>query len=189
MTKPDYYEVLGVSRDASAKEIKNAFHREALRWHPDRNQGDPVTEGRFKNASEAYEVLGDPRKRIIYDSGMDPGTGRSAFTGSAFGRGRGRGCGRGRGRGCGGRFGGSAWRDADPRSTAEHTIEVILDLVEARLGGERRISFDSAAGRRVLSLHLPPGLEEGDIVRLHGIPDGGFAGDARDMYLRIRVKD
>jgi len=65
--KRDYYEVLGVPRDASQEEIKKAFHRLALKYHPDRNPGDKEAEEKFKEISEAYEVLGNPEKRKIYD--------------------------------------------------------------------------------------------------------------------------
>ncbi|MDA8164381.1 MAG: molecular chaperone DnaJ [Desulfobacteraceae bacterium] len=63
----DYYEILGVSRSASAEEIKKAYRKLALKHHPDRNQGDKAAEEKFKEAAEAYEVLGDLEKRKIYD--------------------------------------------------------------------------------------------------------------------------
>lgn len=65
--KPDYYEVLGVSRDADTEEIKRAYRRQALKYHPDRNPGDKQAEEKFKEAAEAYEVLTDVTKRHLYD--------------------------------------------------------------------------------------------------------------------------
>src|SRR5215475_11306247 len=65
--KRDYYEVLGVERDASADEIKSAYRKLAFKHHPDRNQGNHAAEEQFKEASEAYEVLSDDQKRTIYD--------------------------------------------------------------------------------------------------------------------------
>lgn len=66
-TKHDYYELLGVSRDASPEKIKSAYRQAALKFHPDRNPGDADAEARFKDAAEAYEVLSDPDKRARYD--------------------------------------------------------------------------------------------------------------------------
>ena len=68
MEKRDYYEVLSVDRAASAAELKKAYRKQALKFHPDRNQNDPQAENSFKEAAEAYEVLSDDRKRQIYDT-------------------------------------------------------------------------------------------------------------------------
>src|ERR1700736_2993658 len=66
-SKRDYYEVLTVSREASCDELRKAYRREALKHHPDRNQGDAAAEAKFKEANEAYQVLSDDEKRRIYD--------------------------------------------------------------------------------------------------------------------------
>ncbi len=96
MAKRDYYEVLGVEKNASPDEVKRAYHKLALKHHPDRNQGDPEAEGKFKEASEAYAVISDADKRRKYDqfghAGLDGGMpgGGAGFTNvedifSAFG--------------------------------------------------------------------------------------------------------
>ena len=76
MSKRDYYEVLGVDKQTEAKEIKKAYRRVAMKYHPDRNPDDPEAENKFKEASEAYEILSDNQKRAAYDqyghAGVDP---------------------------------------------------------------------------------------------------------------------
>ncbi|UCC13780.1 MAG: molecular chaperone DnaJ [Gammaproteobacteria bacterium] len=67
MTKRDYYEILGVARNATDAELKKSYRRLAMKYHPDRNPDDDDAEARFKEAKEAYEILGDPRKRAAYD--------------------------------------------------------------------------------------------------------------------------
>lgn len=67
MSKRDYYETLGVSRDADAETLKKAYRKMAMQYHPDRNQGDAQAEMRFKEINEAYEVLKDPQKKAVYD--------------------------------------------------------------------------------------------------------------------------
>ena len=67
MAKRDFYEVLGVERGASEADLKKAYRRLAMKYHPDRNPGDKEAEDKFKEANEAYEVLGSPEKRAEYD--------------------------------------------------------------------------------------------------------------------------
>jgi molecular chaperone DnaJ len=86
VSKADYYEVLGVSRDASDAELKSAYRKQALKYHPDRNPGDHVAEEKFKEASEAYQVLSDGDKRAAYDRYGHAGVGGPA-AGGPFGGG------------------------------------------------------------------------------------------------------
>ena len=85
MAKRDYYEVLGVARGASEDDIKKAYRKVAMQWHPDRNPGNHEAEGKFKEATEAYEVLRDPAQRARYDQFGHAATGTGAGHGGAEG--------------------------------------------------------------------------------------------------------
>lgn len=85
MAKRDYYEVLGVARNASEAELKKVYRRLAMKYHPDRNPGDKNAEQRFKEAKEAYEVLSDPQKRTAYDQFGHAGVGAGAGPGRGGG--------------------------------------------------------------------------------------------------------
>ena len=87
MAKRDYYEILGVSQGADDKEIKKAYRKLAMKYHPDRNPDDEDAEARFKEASEAYEVLSDPEKKAAYDQFGHAGVDGSAGGGGGFGGG------------------------------------------------------------------------------------------------------
>src|SRR6476620_715025 len=89
--KKDYYEVLGVNKDASSEEIKKSYRKLAMKYHPDRNPDNPKAEEQFKEAKEAYEMLSDDQKRAAYDqyghAGVDPsmGGGAGGFGAGGFG--------------------------------------------------------------------------------------------------------
>ena len=88
MSKRDYYEVLGLGREAGEPEIKGAYRKLALKFHPDRNPDDPGAEEKFKEASEAYSVLSDPQKRAAYDrfghAGLQASGGAGGFNPDTF---------------------------------------------------------------------------------------------------------
>src|SRR3954469_12225192 len=88
MSKRDYYEVLGVQKSASADEIKKAYRKTAMQFHPDRNPGDKAAEEKFKEAAEAYEILNDSDKKSQYDrfghNAFAGGQGRGGFNGGGM---------------------------------------------------------------------------------------------------------
>src|ERR1700727_5549 len=92
-TKKDYYEILGIKKTASAKEIRKAFRKLARKYHPDVNPGDKSAEEKFKQLSEANDVLSDPKKRKIYDQlgfysdNIDPAAAEAYARGGGFGAG------------------------------------------------------------------------------------------------------
>lgn len=147
MAKRDYYEVLGVSRSATEAEIKKAYRKLARKHHPDVNPGDKVAEERFKEISQAYEILSSPDKRKQYDA-----VGHAAFEGGAgagaswqdFGRGQGGGP---FGAGVdfssvfGDLFGHDAGGRSGPRRGTDLEYEMEIDFREAVLGAEKEISY------------------------------------------------
>ena len=195
----DYYETLGVPRDASQEDIRAAHRRLARKYHPDVNKEEGA-EDLFKEISEAYEVLRDPEKRERYDRlgqnwrvGQDV-SGASDFEGfDGFGRGfddvhvdfggagdfsdffgglfGARGGGRRRG-------GGFASRGADQEAVLE------LSLQEAARGGRRRISIDG----RDFEVDIPPGIRDGQRIRLAGEGQPGMGGPSGDLFLRVRIR-
>ena len=139
-TKKDFYEVLGVNRDASDDEIKKAYRKLAMKHHPDRNPDNPKSEDHFKEAKEAYEILSDGNKRAAYDqyghAGVDPQAGMGGGGGGGGGFGDFGGIfdeifGGGRGGGGGGRS--NVYRGADLRYNLEITLE------QAAFGTETKI--------------------------------------------------
>lgn len=85
MEKRDYYEVLEVTKTATAEEIKKAYRKKAIQFHPDKNPGDKTAEEKFKEAAEAYDVLSNPDKRARYDQFGHAGMGGAAGNGGPFG--------------------------------------------------------------------------------------------------------
>ena len=212
----DPYSVLGVEKTASAAEIKKAYRKLARKLHPDVNPGDKKSEERFKEMAGAFEVLGDPKKRALFDEfgeastrpGFDEAKVREyqrqaqagGFGGGGFG-GAGGFAGRSGGydpddlasmfgdlfsRRQGGRTQ-RAWTEATPGDDVEAAIEV--DLRDAVLGAEREIAFTRPGGESSrLKVKIPAGVETGSRVRLprQGGP-GERGGGQGDLYLRITV--
>src|SRR5690625_1179193 len=147
--KEDYYDILKVSKDASENDIKRAYRRKAIKYHPDENPDDSEAEEKFKKAAEAYEVLSDPEKRAQYDR-----FGHQAFQGGAGGFGGGMnmddifsqfgdifGGGFG-GFGGGGQRGARRTKGSDMRVRVKLTLEEITNGVEKKIRLKRRVVAD-----------------------------------------------
>ncbi|HET9169895.1 MAG TPA: J domain-containing protein [Actinospica sp.] len=205
----DYYEVLGVGRDASADEIQQAFRQSARRHHPDVNR-DPAAEERFKEINEAYQVLSDPETRRRYDRfGPDfrkipedydervgAGSGAGGSRGGPFRRGGVRvedvsgGFGADGGINIddlfGGMFGG---RYGAAMPGADQEAELTLSVEEAYRGGRRGISLGGGSVSRDYTVDIPAGVTDGQRIRLAGQGGRGRDGAAAgDLYLVVRVK-
>lgn len=210
MAEKDLYQILGVSRDADEKTIKGAYRKLAKKYHPDTNQGNPRAEARFKDITEAYNILSDQEKRKLYDRfgmagvdgsmGADPGerAGNGPFSGSFdFGNG-------GHyqeyhyssadmedlfGDLFGGMFGGGFHRQEGrrhgPKQGKNIQSEITITLEEAAFGCDKQIRFEDP-GMPALKVHIPAGIDEGQSVRLKG-KGLGAKGQEGDLLLKVHI--
>jgi len=194
----DYYKILGVERSASVKDIKQAYRRLARKHHPDVNPGDKASEEKFKEISEAYEVLSDKEKRAKYDqfgqywqqagqpgAGPPPGwerdfpgggfdttgSGFSDFFEMLFGQERAGTHGTRR----------RTWTPARGRDV-EYEIEVSLE--DAFSGATKAFTID---GRRI-EVKIPKGVKHGSRIRLAGQGEPGPGSESGDLYLIVRLR-
>ncbi len=184
----DYYKILGVSKTATEEEIKKAFRKLAHEYHPDKKSGN---EPKFKEASEAYSVLGDKNKRAQYDA-----VGQGGFSGFSGGQGFG-----------GFDFSGftsntHGFEDIDlndilgsmfggRRQRRGRDIQVDLELTfyESIFGITKKVSINSKlVKQREVSIVIPAGIENGQSVRVNGMGETIENGQSGDLYVRIHVK-
>ena len=204
MEYQDYYGVLGVSKTATAEEIRSAFRKKAREFHPDVAKDKVKGAEKFKEVNEAYEVLSDPAKRAKYDQmgrevpgggygwaggasrgeagpGMEEvhfgGTGFSDFFESMFG----------------GMGGVEGMRGAGGRRMARRGSEVEGDLMvtleEAMQGSAREVTLQRGGGKvETYRVKVPAGVREGQRIRLAGRGEAGASGgESGDLYLRVRL--
>jgi curved DNA-binding protein len=208
----DYYETLGVSKNASQEEIKSAFRKLARKYHPDTAKDKRSAEEKFKEINEAYEVLSDPEKRKKYDA-YGAGWQQGGFQPPPGGGGVYEGFpGRFDEGGFEFHFGGTGFSDffeqlfgarrAGRRGFAGHDFEeapmhgqdveadILVTLEEALHGSNRQISFRRGASGKVqtYTVKIPKGVHEGQRVRLAGLGETGGGRQAGDLYLRIKFE-
>ena len=205
----DYYQTLGVAREATADEIKKAFRRLARKYHPDVSK-EKDAEARMKEVNEAYAVLSDPEKRAAYDQlGRDYQAGQDfrpppnwdagfEFSGKEFGGGQGADFsdffaelfGRSRAGGRGARF--------DARGE-DHHAKILIDLEDAYQGASRVVTLrvpkvdeqgHVAMAEHSLNVRIPKGVQEGQVLRLAGQGSPGIGeGKPGDLYLEIHFNE
>lgn len=213
MSKKDFYQLLGVSRTATPEEIKKAYRKLAMQYHPDKNPNNKKAEEKFKEISEAYEVLSDDQKRQAYDQFGHAGAdgfrqGANPFGGGFEGFGGARAH-----RGAGGpdafsdifgdmfgdifsqaqqgRGGASSSRGKSRGSDLKYTLTVTFE--EAAVGTEKIVSFMRQIGakeeRAKLSVTVPAGVSDGQRLKLTGEGDRPSSSVAGDLYVVIALED
>lgn len=208
-SKSDYYDLLGISKNASADEIKKAYRKQALDWHPDRHQGadKEAAEKKFKEINEAYQVLSDPQKKAAYDqyghSAFSPGGGNPfAQGGSPFG-------------GAGGQWGPFTYTYrsngenpfaggdfGDPfdifeqffggafRQQQKPRYGIAIDFMEAVKGVEKEVAMDGKKRK----IKIPPGVDDGSRIRFNDFdlsinvkPHKTFERDGYDIFVNVPI--
>ena len=209
MATKDYYEILGVSKNASDEEIKRSYRKLAMKYHPDRNPNKKEAEERFKGINEAYAVLSDKEKRKQYDTfgaegfrqrfsqedifkGFDVDEILSSIFGGRGGRRESRFGGRG-GFDFGDLFSGQyGYQDMGrmPQKGEDILYELTLSLEEAAFGGEKKISYRKGGKLEEISVKIPRGIPEGKKLRLAGKGmEGKKGGSPGDLYLQINIRE
>ena len=213
----DYYTTLGVNKDSSGDEIKKAYRKLALKYHPDKNNGDKEAEAKFKEISEAYAVLSDSEKKLQYDTYGSTGFhqkysqedifrnfdindilsqfgfGTSSFNSGSF---------RGNmksgathhdftsffGRNSAGRQG-CGGGCSQPDKGPDMTYQLVVSLEDVLNGAEKQISLRTNGKTQTVSVKIPKGIEEGKKLRLKG--RGGKSsngGESGDLFLKIELQ-
>jgi curved DNA-binding protein len=197
MSKRDFYEVLGVSRSASADEIRKAYKKLARKFHPDVKPADADAEKKFSEITEAYDVLSDEEKRRTYDQFGHAAKGAAGNPFQGFGGGGGGAGGFdlddilggmfGGGRG-GSPFGGGRRGAARPQKGQDARAEVTVPFTVAVDGGEHTVTLQQGDKTERLTVKIPAGIDEGQNVRLSGQGNPGMnGGPAGDLIVTVHV--
>lgn len=177
MAGSDYYIILGLTRSATATEIRRAYRKLALEYHPDHHPENPEAEEKFKEISEAYSVLGDPKNREDYDLGRLLIHNRDGWnTDSRYGTHR-RGAGRGR------RPNPMAQRTILNVVRLGQTYEFLLTQEEAQQGTERLVLIAAGTRQKGFRIHIPAGVSQGTQFKAILGRD-----DSRYIHVRISIQ-
>lgn len=211
MSKRDFYEVLGVDQDASKQDIRKAYRKLAKEYHPDVNK-EKGSEEKFKEVTEAYEVLKDDQKRAQYDQfghaskeqsfggGQGSGRGQGFSDGQGFRGGQGfdfGGQGSGGGQGFGDifddLFGGARQDPNAPRKGNDLQYTITLTFEEAIFGKETKIRIPNGTGRvqkqTTIKVSIPAGINEGQKIRLSGKGEAGVnGGPPGDLFVVVHIR-
>jgi len=202
----DYYKILGVNRTADATEIKKAYRKLAMKFHPDHAKGDKTAEEKFKKISEAYAVLSDKEKRQEYDTFGSEGFRQRfsqedifrgfdindilrefGFGGDTFG-------GAGRGTrfsyGSGPTFGGRGRQQAQSVKGSDLIYELPLTLREAAFGATKAVTIQNQGAPERVTVKIPKGMAAGKKLRLAGKGSPGpFGGPRGDLYIQATLME
>lgn len=206
MAETDYYKILGVNKTASDNEIKKAYRKLAMKYHPDHTKGDKSDEEKFKKISEAYAVLSDKEKRKQYDTFGSAGfqqrySQEDIFKGSDFESilselfgGSGRFGGGGRGMrfsfGGGSPFGGYQRNQQAHPKGSDLEYELPLTLEEVTEGTQKIVSFQHKGRSEKITVKIPKGMIAGKKVRIAGKGEPNpYGGPAGDLYIKSKVLD
>lgn len=212
MANKDFYSLLGVTKSSTPEEIKKSYRKLAMKYHPDKNPGDKKSEEKFKEISEAYDVLSDPKKKDMYDKfGSSGGPGFGGPGAGGFGADNPFGGGFGRGSGStdpfqdifgdafgdlfGQRRGGpqSGQRTRRPERGADLKYTLSIAFEDAALGCERIINFvrnrNGKDETAKLSVTVPAGVKEGQRLKLSSEGDSPMEGAAGDLYVIIHISE
>jgi len=204
MAETDYYKILGVNKTASDSEIKKAYRKLAMKYHPDHTKGDKSAEETFKKISEAYSVLSDKEKRKQYDTFGSAGfqqrySQEDIFRGSDFESilnelfgGSGHFGGGGRGMrfsfGGGGPFGSYQRQQQAHSKGSDLEYELSLTLEEVAAGTQKIVSFQHKGRSEKITVKIPKGMISGKKLRITGKGEPSpYGGPAGDLYIKSKV--
>jgi len=200
----DYYEILGLKKDANETDVKKAYRRLAMEWHPDKHKGDKTAEEKFKEINRAYETLSDPQKKAMYDQFGEAGANFSGAPGGGgtYGGFSGFDFGGFQGNFEGGQgfadifeafFTGFGGRSNGPRRGRNLEFNLRVSFEEAAFGCEKEliITRPGQGGEKKsesIKVKIPAGVDNDSVVRLSGRGEPGVnGGPTGDLYVHIRV--